>query len=63
MGRMHACDQVAITWEGFWLEFEKKYILNVVRDQKAARFVQLRQGYMPISEHKAKFTELSRYAS
>lgn len=46
----------------FKFEFEKKYILNVVRDCKASEFVQLVQGSMTVSKYEAKFSELSRYA-
>lgn len=38
MGRVHARDQVPIIYDVFNMEFEKKYIPNVVRDKKAATF-------------------------
>lgn len=41
MGRVHACDGMPISYKVFRTKFEKKYIPNVVRDKKAAEFVQL----------------------
>lgn len=41
MRRVLAKDRVPITWDTFKMEFEKKYIPNVVQDKKAVDFVQL----------------------
>lgn len=61
MRRVLAKDRVPITWDTFKMEFEKKYIPNVVQDKKAVDFVQLAQRQMIDLACEAKFSNLLRY--
>ncbi|WJZ81248.1 hypothetical protein VitviT2T_001099 [Vitis vinifera] len=49
-----------------WMQFEElllsNYFPKVVRRQKRAEFIHLVQRNMTVTEHAAKFTQLSRYA-
>lgn len=58
MGRVHEGDEVSMSYEIFNVEFEKKFVLNVARDRKAAEFSRLVR--LAVAEYEAKFSELSR---
>ena len=50
-----------INWDFLVKNFNEKYIPEVVRDQLAPEFQELKQGQMSVT-HDNKFTQLSRYA-
>ena len=47
----------------FLTTFSDKYFLDSIKNKKEARFIQLKQGSMTISQHVAKFDELSKFFS
>ncbi|KAK5825714.1 hypothetical protein PVK06_020573 [Gossypium arboreum] len=51
-----------VTWEFFQTEFRKKYISQRFIDQKRKEFLELKQGWMTVTEYEQKFVRLSRYA-
>ncbi|KAK6163478.1 hypothetical protein DH2020_000342 [Rehmannia glutinosa] len=50
------------TWENFVQEFRKQYIPRVVRETRRDEFHHLQQGSMTVTQYKAEFHRLSKYA-
>ena len=51
-----------MTWTQINEIFYDKYFPQCFRNQKVSEFQELKQGRMSIGKHKAKFTELARFA-
>ena len=47
----------------FLTTFSDKYFLDSIKNEKEARFIQLKQGSMTIGQYVAKFDELSKFFS
>lgn len=54
---------IDITWEVFQTTFFDKYFPDSVKNEKEAKFMQIRQGGMFVSEYEAKFEDLSKFSS
>lgn len=52
-----------MTWGMFLVAFYAYYFPKSIRDRKEVEFIGLVQGSMFVLQYKAKFIELSRYAS
>ena len=52
-----------ITWECFSETFLDRFFPIELREAKAHKFMNLRQGNMTVQEYGLKFNKLSRYAS
>lgn len=50
-----------ITWDMFHEEMQNKYVFFIIKDRKAAEFVNLEQGTMTVTKYETKFEELSKY--
>jgi hypothetical protein len=49
------------TWAVFRREFLNRYFPEDVRGRKAIEFLELKQGYMTVTEYAAKFVELAKF--
>ena len=56
-------EQDSITWRRFREAFYTKYFPDSVRPQKLGEFICLEQRDMIVAQHRARFTELSRFSS
>ncbi|XP_028075804.1 uncharacterized protein LOC114278026 [Camellia sinensis] len=52
-----------VTWVRFLEVFYAKYFPDLLREQKAAKFIHLRQETMTVAEYESKFTQLARFAT
>ncbi|XP_074327977.1 uncharacterized protein LOC141665892 [Apium graveolens] len=50
-----------VTWDRFMELFLEKYFPHYIKNQMKIKFLELKQGNMPVSEYEAKFTELARF--
>ena len=58
----HNQDPEPYTWEMFKVAFYKKYFPTSFRHQKEREFIKLEQGNMTVSQYKAEFARLARFA-
>ncbi|XP_028070320.1 uncharacterized protein LOC114272827 [Camellia sinensis] len=52
-----------VTWARFLKVFYEKYFLDLLREQKASKFIHLRQGTMTVAEYESKFTQLAQFVT
>jgi len=50
-----------VTWAVFRREFLNRYFPEDVREKKEIEFLELKQGYMTVTEYAAKFVELAKF--
>jgi len=54
-------DGTKVTWAVFRREFLDRYFPEDVRGKKEIEFLELKQGYMVVTEYAAKFVELAKF--